>query len=54
MDTFISILVLVAVAVVVWVIAKFILKLTARVAGCAVTALIVVGLIAIVYWFFLR
>lgn len=54
METFISILVLIVIAVVVWAIAKFILKLTARVAGCAVTALIVGGLLFIVYWFILR
>ena len=54
METFISILVLVVIAAVVWAIAKFILKLTAKVAGCAVTTIIIVGLLAIVYWFFLR
>jgi hypothetical protein len=54
METFFSILVLVVIAAIVWAIAKFILKLTARVAGCAVTGIVVAGLLFIVYWFFLR
>ena len=54
MDTLISILVLVVIAAIVWAVAKFILKLTARVAGCAVTGIVVAGLLFIVYWFIIR
>jgi hypothetical protein len=48
-----SIIGLIILAVILWAIVKFVLKMTARVASCAVTALIVVGLLAIALWFFL-
>ncbi len=54
MDTFLSILLLFVVVAIVWAIAKFVLKLTTRIIGCSVTALVVVGLLFIVWFFFLR
>ena len=51
MDTFLSILVLIIVVAIVWVIAKFVLKLTAKIIGCSITALVVVGILAILYFF---
>ena len=48
MDTFLSILLLFVVVAIVWAIAKFVLKLTTRIIGCSVTALVVVGLLFIV------
>jgi hypothetical protein len=49
-----SIIGLIILAVVVWVVAKFVLKLTARVAGCAVTGLVAVGLLFLLWLFFLK
>ena len=51
MDTFLSVLALIVVVVIFWAIAKFVLKLTARIIGCSITALVVVGLSAI-FWIF--
>jgi hypothetical protein len=53
MDTFLSLLGLFIVVAIVWVIAKFVLKLTARVIGCGISALVVIGLFAI-FWFIIR
>lgn len=49
-----SIIGLIILAVVIWVVAKFFLKLTARVAGCAVTGLVAVGLLALLWFFVIR
>lgn len=47
-----SVVGLIILAVIVWVVAKFLLKFTARVVGCAVTGLVAVGILAII-WFFI-
>ena len=54
MDTFLSILGLIVVVIIVWAIAKFVLKLTARIIGCSITALVAVGLFAIIWFFVLN
>ena len=50
----ISLIGLVILAIIAWVVLKFFLKVTSRVLGCAVSGLVVVGFIAIFYWFFIR
>lgn len=54
METGLSLIGLVIVAIIAWVVLKFVLKLTARVVGCAVSALVVLGFVFIIYWFFIR
>jgi len=54
MDTFLSVLALVVVVAIVWAIAKFVLKLTGRIIGCSITALVVAGLLAILWLFVIK
>ena len=42
------------VVVIVWYVAKFILKLTTRVVGCAVTTLVAIGILFLIYFFLFR
>jgi len=51
MDIFLSFLGLVVLAAVAFVIARFVLRLTARVVGCVVTAIIALGILAILLIF---
>lgn len=53
MDLFFSIVGLVLILVVAFIVARFVLRLTARVIGCLMTALVAVGIVAIVWFFFL-
>lgn len=53
MDTILSIIVLAVIVVIVWAVAKFVLKLTGRIIGCVLTALIALGLLFIVFVFIL-
>lgn len=48
-----SIIGLIILAIVAWVVLKFVLKLASRVVGCAVSALVIVGFLAIILIFFI-
>lgn len=54
MDVFFSVVGLILAAVVAFVVARFVLRLAARVVGCGMTVLVGVGILAIIWWFFLR
>jgi len=54
MDLFFSIVGLVLILVVAFIVARFILRLTARVIGCLMTALVAVGIVAIAWFFFFQ
>lgn len=51
MDTFISIIGLLLLLVVVWAIAKFVLRLAGRVIGCVLTAILAIGILIILLLF---
>ena len=51
MNTILSIIGLIILLVVVWAVAKFFLKLTGRVIGCVLTALVAIGIL-IILWIF--
>jgi hypothetical protein len=53
-DLFSSIVILVIVLVVVFIIARFVLRLAGQVIGCVMTALVALGILAIVWFFFIR
>jgi hypothetical protein len=53
MDVVFSIIGLVLLAIVAFVVARFLLRLTARVVGCVVTAIVALGVLAIIWFFFL-
>jgi hypothetical protein len=47
----ITIIAVIVIIIVVWAIAKFLLRLTGRVIGCVMTALIAAGILAILWLF---
>lgn len=51
MDTVFSIIGLLIILVVVWAIAKFVLKLAGRVIGCVLTAILAIGILLILWLF---
>lgn len=51
MDTILSIIGLLVLLVIVWVVAKFVLKLAARTIGCVVTAILAIGILIILFIF---
>ena len=51
MDTILSIIGLLVLLVIVWVVAKFVLKLAARTIGCVVTAIFAIGILIILLIF---
>jgi hypothetical protein len=51
MNTFLSFVGLLLLLVIVWAIAKFVLKLAGRAIGCILTAIVAVGIIAILWVF---
>jgi hypothetical protein len=51
MDTILWIIGLLVLLVIVWVVAKFVLKLAARTIGCVVTAILAIGILIILYIF---
>ena len=52
MDLILSILGLAVLVIIAFVVARFILRLTARVIGCVLTAIIAIGILAIFFFFF--
>lgn len=54
MNLFISIVGLVILLIVVFIIARFVLKLAGAAIGCVMTALVALGILAIVWFFFIR
>ena len=51
MDTILSIIGLLVLLIIVWAIAKFVLKLAARTIGCVVTAILAIGILIILFIF---
>ena len=51
MDTFLSIVGLLLLLVIVWAIAKFVLKLAGRAVGCLLTAILAIGILVILWIF---
>ena len=51
METILWIIGLIILLVVVWAIAKFLLKLTGRVIGCVLTAIVAIGILLILWLF---
>jgi len=51
MGTFLSIVGLLLLLVIVWVIAKFVLKLAGRALGCVLTAILAIGILVILWIF---
>ena len=51
MDTILWIIGLLVLLVIVWVVAKFVLKLAARTIGCVVTAILAIGILIILLIF---
>lgn len=51
MGTFLSVAGLILLLVIVWAIAKFVLKLAGRVIGCVLTAILAIGIL-IILWVF--
>lgn len=47
MDILLTVIVIAVIVVIVWAIAKFVLRLTARVIGCVLTILIALGIVAL-------
>ena len=53
MDPIIAFVLLGILLVIAWIVAKFFLRLTARIIGCVLTAIVAVGIIIIIVIFFL-
>ncbi len=51
MNTFLSIIGLLLLLVIVWAIAKFVLKLAGRAIGCVLTGILAVGILVILFIF---
>jgi hypothetical protein len=51
MNTILSIIGLLVLLAIVWVIAKFVLRLAARTIGCVITAILAIGIIIILFVF---
>ena len=47
-----SIIGLIILVLIVWAILKFVLRLAGRVIGCTLTAIFVIGIVAIIIWVF--
>lgn len=51
MNTFLSLIGLLLLLVIVWAVAKFVLKLAGRVIGCVLTAILAIGILVILLIF---